>query len=95
MVFSGYQLNPFYRDHLEDDIVLPNLGHKLMVQCALEPLPDKEAIELASERRIVLLGTNLPMFEACGRLYGRGLPGGSEIQEGLTDVKRASFLSTL
>jgi len=43
-------------------------------------LPDKEAIELANEKGIVLLSTNLPMYESCGRLYAHGLPGGSQLE---------------
>jgi len=40
--------------------------------------PDPKAIELAREGGIPLLCTSLLMFEACGRLYARGLRGGSE-----------------
>jgi hypothetical protein len=43
-------------------------------------LPDKESIELANEKGIVLLSTNLPMYESCGRLYANGLPGGSQLE---------------
>jgi len=49
-------------------------------------LPDEEAIELAREKGIVLLWTELPMYEACGRLYARGLAGGSEIEGGPRDA---------
>lgn len=38
-----------------------------------EPLP--ETIERAKEERIPLLGTKLFLFNACGRLYERGLKG--------------------
>lgn len=58
-------------------------------------LPDKEAIELAKETGIVLLSTNLLMYEACGKLYAHGLRGGSELQEGLSDVGGADLRSTL
>jgi hypothetical protein len=58
-------------------------------------LPEKEAIDLAKERGIVLLSTNLPMYESCGRLYACGLPGGSELEKGLRDATRAPLLSTL
>jgi len=58
-------------------------------------LPDKDAIELAKEKGIVLLCTNLPMYESCGRLHQHGLPGGSELQGGLRDAKRATLLATL
>jgi hypothetical protein len=42
--------------------------------------PDPKAVELAREGGIPLLSTPLLMFEACGRLYARGLKGGSEAQ---------------
>lgn len=58
-------------------------------------LPDKEAVALAKEQGIVLLATRLPMYESCGRLYARGLPGGSEIQEALADAGPKSVLSIL
>lgn len=35
--------------------------------------PSKEAITLSEEKKIPLLITNLSMFEACGRLYVKGL----------------------
>ena len=41
--------------------------------------PDDDMIELAKERDIVLLGTRLEMFTACGLLYKNGLKGGSGI----------------
>jgi predicted transcriptional regulator len=43
--------------------------------------PDKETIELAKSKNIPLLITDMPMFEACGRLYKEGLAGCSEINE--------------
>ena len=58
-------------------------------------LPDKEAISLAKEKGMVLLSTNLPMYESCGKLYASGLAGGSELKEGLRDVQRAPLLSAL
>ncbi len=54
-------------------------------------MPDKESVALARAQGIVLLGTALPMYEACGRLYLSGLPGGSEL-EGAADANRASIL---
>ncbi len=42
--------------------------------------PEEETVELARERNIVLITANLPMFEACGRLYKAGLIGGSEYE---------------
>lgn len=39
--------------------------------------PDMGMIELAEEREIVLIGTELEMFTACGKLYAAGLRGGS------------------
>ena len=44
--------------------------------------PEKETIELAEEKGIPLLSTDLPMYEACGRLYENGLLGCSEVQKG-------------
>jgi hypothetical protein len=41
-------------------------------------MPDAETIALARSRNITLLNTKLPMFESCGKLYGRGLQGCSE-----------------
>ncbi len=41
--------------------------------------PDPDMVELAVERDIVLLGTSLEMFTACGLLYKNGLKGGSGI----------------
>jgi len=58
-------------------------------------LPDKEAIDLAKEKGMVLLGTSLPMYESCGRLHESGLAGGSELGDGLRDAKRATLLATL
>jgi len=44
--------------------------------------PDREAIALARVKNIPLLRTELPMYEACGRLYRAGLRGCSEVKEG-------------
>ncbi len=41
--------------------------------------PDMDMIDLAEQRDIVLLGTKLEMFTACGLLYTNGLKGGSGI----------------
>ena len=41
--------------------------------------PDIDMIDLAEQREIVLLGTKLEMFTACGLLYKNGLKGGSGI----------------
>jgi predicted transcriptional regulator len=57
--------------------------------------PDKEAMDLAKERGMVLLSTDLPMYESCGRLYASGLRGGSELREGLRDAAGAPLLSKL
>jgi len=43
--------------------------------------PGKETVELAKSKNIPLLLTDLPMFEACGRLYKEGLAGCSELNE--------------
>ena len=40
--------------------------------------PPKETVELAREHNLPLVTTQLPMFEACGRLYREGLKGCSE-----------------
>ncbi|NIM13937.1 MAG: hypothetical protein GTO45_17985 [Candidatus Aminicenantes bacterium] len=42
--------------------------------------PGEETIELARERRMTLLAVDLPMYEACGRLYKKGLAGCSEYE---------------
>ena len=39
-------------------------------------MPDESMIELAEEREIVLLSTDMRMFPACGILYTNGLRGG-------------------
>lgn len=46
-----------------------------------EKQPDETTIEAASKRKIVLLHTDLPMFESCGKLYKEGLIGCSEYEE--------------
>jgi len=43
--------------------------------------PDKETVKLAKSKNIPLLLTDIPMFEACGRLYKEKLVGCSEINE--------------
>ncbi|MHC4460465.1 MAG: hypothetical protein ACYS30_03440 [Planctomycetota bacterium] len=43
--------------------------------------PLAETVELAKEKGIPLLCTFLPMYESCGRLYSRGLPGCSQTEE--------------
>ncbi len=35
--------------------------------------PDRETVSLSEEKKIPLLATNLSMFNACGRLYEKGL----------------------
>jgi predicted transcriptional regulator len=42
--------------------------------------PDKEAIKLAEQKGIPLLSSRLSMFEACGRLFEKGLRPGSNIE---------------
>jgi hypothetical protein len=44
--------------------------------------PDAQTIELASGKDIVLMATGLPMFEACGLLYSRGLAGVGYVNAG-------------
>jgi predicted transcriptional regulator len=43
--------------------------------------PDQETIKMAESKKIPLLTTPLPMFESCGRLYQKGLPGCSEYKK--------------
>ncbi len=43
--------------------------------------PPPETIELAKEKGIPLLCTDLPMYESCGRLCEKGLPGCSQAQK--------------
>jgi hypothetical protein len=40
--------------------------------------PQEETLRLAEQKGLVLLSTDLPMYESCGRLYRQGLKGGSE-----------------
>ena len=42
-------------------------------------VPDENMLRLAQEREIAVLSTQLPMFTACGILYGAGLRGGASI----------------
>jgi len=42
--------------------------------------PLKETVDLAEEKKIILLATKNPMFESCGRLYKNGLIGCSEMK---------------
>lgn len=37
--------------------------------------PEDDAVALAKEKRLVLMTTDLMMFEACGRLYAAGVRG--------------------
>ncbi len=43
--------------------------------------PSDETIDLAKKRGVPLLYTSLPMYESCGRLYSRNLPGCSAAEE--------------
>lgn len=38
-------------------------------------IPDKTIVNMADDLDMVLLRTNLPMFESCGRLYSKGMIG--------------------
>ncbi len=42
--------------------------------------PTEETIQLARQRKMVLISANLPLYEACGRLYKEGLIGCSEYE---------------
>ncbi len=44
--------------------------------------PPEDTKRLAEEKNIVLLSTDLLMYESCGRLYKAGLPGCSDYKEG-------------
>jgi len=37
--------------------------------------PGPETVEMAAQQGLPLLSTELPMYEACGLLYSKGLPG--------------------
>ena len=41
--------------------------------------PDADAVRLADQKGIPLLASPLSMFEACGRLFGKGLKSGSTL----------------
>ncbi len=41
--------------------------------------PDESIVELARDRDIVLMTTQEPMFASCGKLYEKGLRGGSMV----------------
>jgi predicted transcriptional regulator len=43
--------------------------------------PQPETLQLAGERGIPVLVTPLSMYDACGRLYVKGLPGGHGAKE--------------
>jgi len=40
-------------------------------------VPPKEVLEMASDLGIAVAGTPHTLYEACGRLYAHGLPGGA------------------
>lgn len=42
--------------------------------------PSEEVLELAKERDLVVLASNMRMFEACGILYSNGLAGGAVLE---------------
>jgi predicted transcriptional regulator len=43
------------------------------VLLALGRIPEKETVELAAEKNIILMTTHLPMYTTCGILYNAGL----------------------
>lgn len=43
--------------------------------------PDKETVEVAKKRGMTLIAVDIPMYEACGRLYREGLMGCSEYED--------------
>lgn len=42
--------------------------------------PSEEIINMAKDKKIVLLSTNLPLYAACGMLYKNGLKSGIEVE---------------
>ena len=42
--------------------------------------PPAEVLEMARERDIIIMNTDLTLYEACGVLYAKGLPGGVKAQ---------------
>jgi hypothetical protein len=44
-------------------------------------MPGEEVVKLAKERKMVLFGVALPLYEACGKLYNAGLGGCSEYEQ--------------
>ena len=40
--------------------------------------PQGKTLKLAEQKNMILLSTDLPMYESCGRLYKKGLKGGTE-----------------
>ncbi len=42
--------------------------------------PDNEAVKLAGQKRIPLLTSSLSMYEACGRLFQKGLVSGTSFK---------------
>jgi len=45
-----------------------------------DKIPPRETLELAKDSRITLIRTGYTMYEACGRLYGAGLPGRGQVK---------------
>lgn len=43
--------------------------------------PQEDVIQLAEQRDIPLFGTALSMYESCGRLWAKGLPGGAAAKD--------------
>lgn len=43
-------------------------------------IPDENMLQMAEDRDIAVLSTQLPMFTACGILYKAGLRGGTHIE---------------
>jgi len=39
--------------------------------------PEENVVELAKERKMILMSTELPLYVACGKLYSGGLKGSS------------------
>jgi predicted transcriptional regulator len=49
--------------------------------------PNEDIVALAREKHIPVMATPYSMYEACGRLFGRGLPSTMEPASGMADRK--------
>lgn len=49
----------------------------LMLVFVRGKLPNEEVLNMAEDAGIAVLGTEYTLYDACGRLYAAGLPGGT------------------